>query len=51
MNELSLFEKNIYNTYLKVTRDTKGYKPRKNFNNLDDAKYVVLKKISKTNNV
>ena len=47
MNDLSLFEKNIYNTYLKVTRDTKGYNPRKNFNNLDDAKYVVLKKISK----
>ena len=48
MNELSLFEKNIYNTYLKVSRETKGYKPRKNFNNLDDAKYVLLKKISKT---
>ena len=48
MNELSLFEKNIYNTYLKVSRKTKGYKPRKNFNNLDDAKYVLLKKISKT---
>lgn len=48
MNELTLFEKNIYNTYLKVSRSNKGFKPRQNFNNFDDTKYVLLKKISKT---
>ena len=48
MNELSVFEQNIYNTYLKVTRQGKGYTPRLNFKNLNEEKYVLLKKISKT---
>jgi len=48
MNELSMFEQTIYNTYLKAVRSKKGFTPRKNFNNLDDEKYVLLKKISQT---
>ena len=48
MNELSMFEKTIYNTYLKTSRNKKGFTPRKDFKNLDDEKYVLLKKISQT---
>jgi hypothetical protein len=48
MNELSIFEKNIYNIYLKTTRDKKGFTPRKDFQKLDDTRYVLLKKISHT---
>ena len=48
MNTVSVFEQNIYNTYLKITRINKGYTPRKNFKNLDEEKYVLLKKVSKT---
>jgi len=48
MNELSMFEETIYNTYLKTSRNKKGFTPRKNFKNLDDEKYVLLKKISQT---
>ncbi len=47
-NQLSVYEQNIYNTYLKTTRRHKGFTPRKNFNNLDDEKYVLVKKVSKT---
>ena len=43
-----MFERTIYNTYLKTVRNKKGFTPRKNFNNLDDEKYVLLKKISQT---
>ena len=48
MTELSVFEENIYNTYLKTIRNNKGYTPRKDFKNLEDEKYVLLKRISKT---
>ena len=48
MNELSMFEKNIYNIFLKTSRDKKGFTPRKNFDKLDDTQYVTLKKISHT---
>ena len=48
MNELSMFEKNIYNIFLKTSRDKKGFTPRKDFKKLDDTKYVLLKKISTT---
>ena len=47
-NELSSYEKNIYNIYLKTSRESKGYTPRKNFDNLKEDVYVNLKKISKT---
>ena len=30
-NKLSLYEQNVYNTYLKITRNNKGFTPRKNF--------------------
>ena len=46
--QLSVYEQNIYNTYLKTTRTHKGFTPRKNFKNLDDEKFVLLKKVSKT---
>lgn len=45
---LSSYEQNIYNAYLKTVRLNKGYTPRKNFNNLNDEKYVLVKKVSKT---
>ena len=48
MNKLSVFEKNIYNIYLKTSRNKKGFTPRKNFDKLDDTQYVTLKKISHT---
>ena len=48
MSELSVFEKNIYNLYLKTSRNKKGFTPRKDFQKLDDTKYVLLKKISRT---
>ena len=48
MIELSMFEQNIYNTYLKTSRNKKGFTPRKKFDNLDDKKYALLKKISLT---
>ena len=47
-NKLSLYEQNIYNTFLKTVRLNKGFTPRKNFNNLDNEKYVLVKKVSKT---
>lgn len=46
--ELSLYEQNIYNTFLKTTRQQKGFTPRKNFKNIDDEQYVLIKKVSKT---
>tara|TARA_Y100000310_G_scaffold305372_1_gene345477 strand:- start:926 stop:1567 length:642 start_codon:yes stop_codon:yes gene_type:complete len=48
MNELSMFEQNIYNTYLKTSRNKQGFTPRKNFKDLNDEKYTLLKKISQT---
>jgi len=48
MSKLSMAEQAIYNTYLKTVRNKKGFTPRKNFNNLDDEKYVLLKRISQT---
>ena len=48
MNKLSVFEKKIYNIYLKTSRNKKGFTPRKDFKKLDDTKYVLLKKISNT---
>ena len=48
MIKLSMFEETIYNTYLKTSRNKKGFTPRKKFDNLDDKKYVLLKKISLT---
>tara|TARA_Y100001963_G_C6777051_1_gene447886 strand:- start:165 stop:818 length:654 start_codon:yes stop_codon:yes gene_type:complete len=47
-NKLTKYEENIYNCFLKSSRKNKGYTPRKNFKNLDDEKYVIIKKISKT---
>ena len=46
MSTLSIFEKNIYNMYLKAARNNKGFTPRKDFQKLDDTKYTLLKKIS-----
>ena len=46
MSQLSVYEKNIYNTYLKVSRSGKGFRYRKNFDNISDEKYTYLKKIS-----
>ena len=43
-------EKNVYNTYLRVsrTRSGKQFKYRKNFDNFEDNKsYVPVKKIAK----
>ena len=48
MSSLSFFEQNIYNTYLKALRSNKGFTPRKKFDNLDDEKYTLIKKISQT---
>ena len=45
---LSIYEQNIYNAYLKTTRRNKGFTPRRNFNELDSEKYVLIKKVSKT---
>jgi hypothetical protein len=46
MTELSVYEQNIYNTFLKVSRDGKGFRYRKNFDNLSDEKFTYIKKIS-----
>jgi hypothetical protein len=42
------FDKYIYNTYLKVSRSSYNtpYKTRKDFDTLDDEKFVYLKKLS-----
>ena len=43
------YEKNIYNTYLRVTRteQDKPFKYRKNFSNFEDTKnYIYIKKLS-----
>jgi len=48
MSSLSFFEENVYNTYLKALRNNKGFTPRKKFDNLDDEKYILIKKISRT---
>jgi len=42
------FDKYVYNTYLKVSRSSnnKPYKTRKDFDTLDDVKFVYLKKLS-----
>ena len=48
VGELSLYEQKIYNTFLKTTRQQKGFTPRKNFKNLDNEQYVLIKKVSKT---
>jgi len=47
-NKLTRYEQNIYNCFLKSSRKGKGYTPRKNFEKLEDEKYVIIKKISKT---
>ena len=47
-NKLSIYEQAVYNTYLKITRTNKGFTPRKNFNNISDENFVLLKKVSKT---
>lgn len=44
-NHISQYEQNIYNHFLKTSRQGKGYRPRKDFNNFPDEKYVILKKI------
>ena len=46
MNELSVYERNIYNTFLKISRSGKGFRVRKNFDNLSDEKFTYIKKIS-----
>lgn len=46
MSKLSVYEQNIYNTFLKVSREGKGFRYRKNFNNISDEKYNYIKKIS-----
>ena len=46
MSELTVYEKNIYNTYLKISRRGKGFKYRKNFDNLSDENLTYIKKIS-----
>ena len=46
MSKLSIYEQNIYNTFLKVSRDGKGFRYRKNFDNISDEKYTYIKKIS-----
>jgi len=43
---LTIQEQHIYNTYLKSTRKNKGFTPRKNFSNLEDEKYIAIKKIA-----
>jgi len=48
MSNLSAFEKNIYNTYLKAARNKKGFTPRKEFKTLSNTKYVLLKRIAHT---
>lgn len=47
-NKLSLYEQNVYNTYLKITRNNKGFTPRKNFKNINNETFVLIKKVSKT---
>ena len=47
-DQLSIYEQNIYNTYLRTARKNKGFTPRKNFKDLDNEKYVLIKKVSKT---
>ena len=46
MSKLSIYEQNIYNTFLKVSRSGKGFRYRKNFDNISDEKYTYIKKIS-----
>ena len=46
MSTLSVYEQNIYNTFLKVSRAGKGFRYRKNFNNISDEKFTHIKKIS-----
>jgi len=49
VNEISDFEKHIYNTFIKVSRGSSGkpYKTRKNFDDLLEKKeYAYLKKLS-----
>jgi len=46
MSKLSIYEQNIYNTFLKVSRAGKGFRYRKNFDNISDEKYTYIKKIS-----
>ena len=46
-NNISIYEQNIYNTFLKTSRRNKGFTPRKKFDSLDDETYVLLKKVSK----
>ena len=40
-DQLSIYEQNIYNTYLRTARKNKGFTPRKNFKDLDNEKYVL----------
>jgi len=44
--KLSTYEENIYNTFLKISRRGKGFRYRKNFDNLSDEKFTYIKKIS-----
>lgn len=46
MNNLTDFEKQIYNCYLKNFRKGEPYKPRKDFSNVNPNVIVSLKKIS-----
>ena len=45
---LTIQEQHTYNTYLKSTRKNKGFTPRKNFDDIEDEKYIAIKKISAT---
>ena len=45
---LTVQEQHTYNTYLKSTRKNKGFTPRKNFDDIEDEKYIAIKKISAT---
>ena len=46
--DLNTQEQHIYNIYLKSIRNNQGFTPRKNFKNIEDEKYVAIKKISTT---
>lgn len=46
MNQLTDFEKKIYNCYLKNYRQGEPYRPRKDFSNVNPNVIVSLKKIS-----
>jgi len=45
---MTQFEKHIYNTYLATSRTSqnKPFKLRKDFDNLDESKYIAIKRIS-----